>query len=135
MGRQNSLPWVLAKDSSECCWPAVAFWLVLGPLAFLISPLELDTSLANPDGVFDAQRGKKYSSLSFKAGLLDLLGPVVLLTGFEIGFGEPFSCASLAGDLEVSGWLKLWDAATSLEVAFQAPSSGGSNKSAASLDG
>ena len=73
----------------------------------MVSPLELDTSLAEPDGVFDAQPGEGCSSLSFMAGLLDLPGPLVLLTGFETGFGEPISCAGLAGELVISGWLEL----------------------------
>ena len=90
--------------------------------------------MAEPDGVFDAQRGEGCSFLSSRAGLLDLPGPLVLLTGFEIGFGEPVSCASLAGELVISGWLELWVVATSLGGAFQSPCIGGSNKSAASLE-
>ena len=91
--------------------------------------------MAEPDGVFDAQPGEACSSLSFGAGLLDLPGPLVLMTGFEAGFGELVSCPSLAGELVISGWLELWDAAASLEVAFQSPCGGGSNKLAASLKG
>ena len=79
-----------------------------------------------------AWRGLLFSLLG--AGLLDLPGPLILLTGFEAGFGEPVSCPSLAGELVISGWLELWDAAASLEVAFQSPCNGGSNKFAASLE-
>ena len=84
MVSQSSLPWALAKESSRFCWPAVDFWLVIGPFAFLISPLELDTSLAEPVGVTDAHRAANFSSLSLNAWLFDFAGPLVLLPGFPI---------------------------------------------------
>ena len=90
MVSQSSLPWALAKDSSRFYWPAVTFWLVLGPLAFLVSPLELDTSLAEPGGVTDAQRGAGLYYLSLRAGLLDVPGPLVLFPALRMGWASCF---------------------------------------------
>ena len=55
---------------------------MLGPFASSVSPLELDTYLAESGGVIDATSGGGSSSLSFTAGLLVFAKPLVLLPVF-----------------------------------------------------
>ena len=94
---QSSLPCALAKYSSKLGWPAVFFWLVLGPFAFLISPLKLESSLADPGGVTDATSCFACSSFSLVAGLLAFHCPLTLLAVLVAEKGELASWEDLVG--------------------------------------
>ena len=51
-------------------------------LRFLVSPLELESSFAEPGGVTSATSGGGWSSFSLSAGLFAFAGPLVLLPAF-----------------------------------------------------
>ena len=95
---QRSLPPALVKDSSRCCWPGERAGPVLAPLAFLVSPLELETPLAEPGGVLDAQRGDIWSSLCMGPGLLDIFPRPLVLFCADAGLGVATFSACRKGE-------------------------------------
>ena len=103
---------------------------------FLDSPLELETPLAEPGGVFDANPGDIWSSLWRGLGLVDFPGPLLLFC-FETGLGV--SAFGTCSDREAISPIccEPWDAPDSFGVkpkSFASAFKSGSTKLIRALD-